>query len=133
MKKLAGNDFKTVDYFGITLVVGDKLKYLVTTSNGVVVGSINKPELDPKLDWLYGLERYSNGGSVMKYKCIKDFWMSGETAEKGNKPEFYEGKIYNFMETSVVDCIKTRDNGHDHYMGMFDDDFIEHFVLVEEE
>lgn len=56
MKKIAGNDFKVVDYFGVMLGVNVDIKYLVTTPQGGVVASVNKPELDPELDWLYEWE-----------------------------------------------------------------------------
>lgn len=42
---------KTVDYFGIQLNVSQDTKYLVTTSEGHVIASEQKPEFDDKSGW----------------------------------------------------------------------------------
>ncbi len=59
MKKLSGNDYKEVNYFGVTLAVDTTIKYLATTLNGDVVASIEKPDLDPSCGWLYSWEAFS--------------------------------------------------------------------------
>ncbi len=46
-------DEKMVSYFGIMLVVDRSTKYLVTTESGNVIASVQKPELDPDVGWLY--------------------------------------------------------------------------------
>lgn len=61
MRKISGNDFKMVDYFGVMLVVTHNIRYLVTTSYGIVVGSDNKPELDPEDYWAYEWDDFSIG------------------------------------------------------------------------
>lgn len=59
MKKISGNDFKVVDYFGVMLAMDTHIKYLVTTPQGDIVASLNEPELDPELGWLYMWEDFS--------------------------------------------------------------------------
>lgn len=65
MKKLAGNNFKTVDYFGIQLVVSICVKYLVTTKDGCVVTSQQKPELDINCGWLYDWQSFNEQVAVV--------------------------------------------------------------------
>jgi hypothetical protein len=49
---------KTVDYFGLSLVVYESTKFLATTDAGEVLQSQFKPELDPYIGWLYDWEDY---------------------------------------------------------------------------
>lgn len=69
MKKLSGNNFKTVDYFGVELCVNTGIKYLVTTPQGDVVASVDKPDSDPKLGWLYDYYAFS--------KCVAKVDLEG--------------------------------------------------------
>lgn len=59
MRKIAGNDFKTVDYFGIELTIDNKLHYLATTNIGDVIASNNPLVLDPKCGWLSEWEDFT--------------------------------------------------------------------------
>lgn len=59
MRKLTGNDFKTVDYFGIQITVESDINYLATTSSGVVIAFEQEPELDPKCGWLSQWEDFT--------------------------------------------------------------------------
>lgn len=59
MKKIAGNSFKTVNYFGIKLTIDVKLRYLATTERGDVVASNNTLLLDPSCGWLSEWEDFT--------------------------------------------------------------------------
>lgn len=59
MKKLLGNNFKVVNYFGVELMLDTEVKYLVTTKDGDIVASKHTPELDPQLGWLYDYDAHS--------------------------------------------------------------------------
>ena len=52
---------KTVNYFGIQLVVSQDTKYLVTTAKGEVIASEQIPDLDFDSDigWLYDWGAYT--------------------------------------------------------------------------
>jgi len=49
---------KTVNYFGIQLVVSQDTKYLVTNSEGHVIASEQKPEFDYKNGWCYDWDEW---------------------------------------------------------------------------
>lgn len=58
MKKLSGNSFKTVDYFGVMLAVGDNIRYLATTKDGDVIAFDQKPARHMELGWLSACESF---------------------------------------------------------------------------
>lgn len=37
----------------------------------------------------------------MKYKCIQDYWMDNESADKGYTPAFVEGDVYEFIADNL--------------------------------
>jgi hypothetical protein len=51
MKKLVGNNYKEVNYFGVNLLVQDYVKFLVTDNRGDVYGSRDKPKSDNQNGW----------------------------------------------------------------------------------
>jgi hypothetical protein len=59
MKKLAGNDYKEVNYFGVKLAVDTTVKYLATVEMGNVFAFVKKPDLDLDLGWLCDWEDFS--------------------------------------------------------------------------
>ena len=64
----------------------------------------------------------------MKYKCIKDFWMDGESREDGFKPAFAKGEVYDFRRRDG-DFVTDKDHcGHVHYMPT--EDINNYFELV---
>lgn len=60
MRKIAGNDFKVVDYFGVELTIDNKLRYLATTERGDVVASNSILTLDPSCGWLSEWEDFTD-------------------------------------------------------------------------
>ena len=53
---------------------------------------------------------------TLKYKCIKDFHMTGSTEEDPDVP-FVEGNIYKAQPTSETgELLFTNEKGEEHYM-----------------
>jgi hypothetical protein len=50
---------KTVDYFGLKLIVDKDTNYLTTSPEGSVIASFGVPELDPTLGWMYDWGTYT--------------------------------------------------------------------------
>jgi hypothetical protein len=67
--KLLTNDYKVVDYFGVQLSLEVDIKYLVTTAKGEVIASLDMPDLDPEIGWLYDWDAPS--------VCIADVDLEG--------------------------------------------------------
>jgi hypothetical protein len=65
MKKLAGNDYKEVNYFGVKLAVDSNIRWLTTTAKGEVIASFDKPDLDLDCGWLYSWEAFSTSIAVV--------------------------------------------------------------------
>jgi hypothetical protein len=76
---------------------------------------------------------------MYNYKCLKDYWMRNESAEKGNIPAFAEGKVYLFhlwyeaeADEDNVEVIRTeQDNTGDAHSMDLDEEFFQYFVLVD--
>lgn len=50
---------KTVDYFGLKLIVDKDTNYLTTSLEGSVIASFCVPELDHTLGWMYDWGTYT--------------------------------------------------------------------------
>lgn len=71
----------------------------------------------------------------MKYKCIKDYWMDGDSADEGHTPAFVEGDVYEFNYCITEDdpMVTYKDNHKcKHFMDKDELDNSGYFELVEE-